>query len=132
MADTQLQYREGLRVAPLVREQHLVLATIAAFLVPVTAAVAMNVALGYDEAVYAELARHLVTGAPGSGWGIHRPPGLSLLATLPMLAGLTESVVLALRQSGLTVATGQFQAMMQVSLTNDGPVTLLLDSRRQF
>jgi D-tyrosyl-tRNA(Tyr) deacylase len=45
---------------------------------------------------------------------------------------LYESVVLALRQSGLTVATGQFQAMMQVALTNDGPVTLLLDSRRRF
>ena len=33
---------------------------------------------------------------------------------------------------GLTVATGEFQAMMQVSLVNDGPVTLLLDSRRRL
>ena len=32
----------------------------------------------------------------------------------------------------LTVATGEFQATMQVSLVNDGPVTLLLDSRRRF
>jgi len=32
----------------------------------------------------------------------------------------------------LTVATGEFQAMMRVSLVNDGPVTLLLDSRRRF
>ena len=33
---------------------------------------------------------------------------------------------------GLRVATGEFQAMMQVSLVNDGPVTLLLDSRKRF
>ena len=32
-----------------------------------------------------------------------------------------------LRQSGLRVATGQFGAMMQVSIENDGPVTLLLE-----
>jgi D-tyrosyl-tRNA(Tyr) deacylase len=30
------------------------------------------------------------------------------------------------------VETGEFQAMMQVSLINDGPVTLLLDSRKRF
>lgn len=34
-----------------------------------------------------------------------------------------------LRQSGLKVASGQFQAKMEVSLTNDGPVTFLLDSK---
>ena len=33
---------------------------------------------------------------------------------------------------GLPVATGTFRAMMNVSLVNDGPVTLLLDSRKQF
>jgi D-aminoacyl-tRNA deacylase len=33
---------------------------------------------------------------------------------------------------GLRVATGEFQAMMQVTLTNDGPVTLLLDSHKLF
>jgi D-aminoacyl-tRNA deacylase len=35
-----------------------------------------------------------------------------------------------LGQSGLTVATGIFRAMMKVELVNDGPVTLLLDSRK--
>ena len=30
------------------------------------------------------------------------------------------------------VATGKFQAMMQVELVNDGPVTILLDSKKQF
>jgi D-tyrosyl-tRNA(Tyr) deacylase len=43
-----------------------------------------------------------------------------------------ESVVRELRSAGLTVATGEFQAMMQVELINDGPVTVLVDSRRQF
>jgi D-tyrosyl-tRNA(Tyr) deacylase len=34
--------------------------------------------------------------------------------------------------TGLEVATGTFRAMMKVELVNDGPVTLLLDSRKQF
>ena len=34
--------------------------------------------------------------------------------------------------TGLTVATGVFRAQMQVELVNDGPVTLLLDSRKRF
>ncbi len=36
------------------------------------------------------------------------------------------------RRQGLQVETGVFQAMMQVSLINDGPVTILLDSRKNF
>lgn len=43
-----------------------------------------------------------------------------------------EQVVAALRREGLTVATGEFQAMMRVQLENDGPVTILVDSRRRF
>jgi len=33
---------------------------------------------------------------------------------------------------GIPVATGRFRAMMDVKLVNDGPVTLLLDSRKRF
>lgn len=40
---------------------------------------------------------------------------------------LYESFVAALRERGLTVATGEFGAMMAVSLVNDGPVTLVLE-----
>ncbi len=40
--------------------------------------------------------------------------------------------VAAARQLGVEVATGKFRHHMEVSLTNDGPVTLLLDSRRAF
>jgi D-tyrosyl-tRNA(Tyr) deacylase len=41
---------------------------------------------------------------------------------------LYEAVVANLRGRGLTVATGVFQADMQVELVNDGPVTLILES----
>ncbi|MCL2866517.1 MAG: D-aminoacyl-tRNA deacylase [Clostridia bacterium] len=36
------------------------------------------------------------------------------------------------RDSGLTVETGVFRAHMEVSLVNDGPVTILLDSKKEF
>ena len=45
---------------------------------------------------------------------------------------LYESVAQHLRDRGITVATGEFGAHMQVHLTNDGPVTILLDSRKTF
>ena len=38
-----------------------------------------------------------------------------------------EQFVDLLKESGLSIATGQFGAMMQVSIENDGPVTLLLE-----
>ena len=41
---------------------------------------------------------------------------------------LVEEFVAALRRLGAEVATGRFGAEMQVSLVNDGPVTLILDS----
>jgi D-tyrosyl-tRNA(Tyr) deacylase len=45
---------------------------------------------------------------------------------------LYEDVIRELRAKGVAVETGEFQAMMQVALVNDGPVTILLDSRRRF
>jgi len=41
---------------------------------------------------------------------------------------LYKFFVQKLRETGITVATGKFQAYMQVDLTNDGPVTLMLES----
>jgi D-tyrosyl-tRNA(Tyr) deacylase len=41
---------------------------------------------------------------------------------------LVDAVVDRLRANGATVATGRFGAHMVVSLTNDGPVTLILES----
>ncbi len=45
---------------------------------------------------------------------------------------LYEAFVAAVRNMDVDVATGVFRAHMDVSLTNDGPVTLLLDSGRMF
>ena len=45
---------------------------------------------------------------------------------------LYEDLVRELRAAPVPVATGEFQAMMRVELVNDGPVTLLLDSKRAF
>ena len=46
--------------------------------------------------------------------------------------GLYEYFVAQARNSVGNVATGSFRAMMRVELVNDGPVTILLDSRKQF
>ena len=43
-----------------------------------------------------------------------------------------EEFCQALRELGVTVATGTFQAMMSVELVNEGPVTILLDSDKTF
>jgi D-tyrosyl-tRNA(Tyr) deacylase len=61
-----------------------------------------------------------------------RRPSFDGAAAPTIAQPLYEDVVRELQASGLTVATGEFQATMQVSLVNDGPVTLLLDSRRRF
>jgi len=45
---------------------------------------------------------------------------------------LYEDYAAALRALGVPVETGVFQAHMEVELVNDGPVTLLLDSAKQF
>ena len=45
---------------------------------------------------------------------------------------LYEHFVSKLRPSGLAVATGVFRALMDVALVNQGPVTILLDSRKLF
>jgi len=43
-----------------------------------------------------------------------------------------EQFMKALRSHGLKVSGGEFQAMMEVHLLNDGPVTLMLDSKKDF
>jgi D-aminoacyl-tRNA deacylase len=45
---------------------------------------------------------------------------------------LFEAVVAGLRAAGVAVETGTYRAHMQVELVNDGPVTILLDSRKEF
>ena len=54
-------------------------------------------------------------------------------AATPQVAKPLYEFFIAQAQKLLTeVASGSFQSMMQVELVNDGPVTILLDSRKQF
>lgn len=57
-----------------------------------------------------------------------RRPSWSAAAPRPVSEPLVESFVESLRALGAEVATGVFGADMQVTSTNDGPVTLVLDS----
>jgi D-tyrosyl-tRNA(Tyr) deacylase len=61
-----------------------------------------------------------------------RRPSFDAAAAPTVARPLYEDVVRELRAKGLQVETGEFKAMMQVALVNDGPVTLLLDSRKRF
>jgi len=61
-----------------------------------------------------------------------RRPSFDRAAASALAKPLFDAVVDDLRQHRVAVATGKFQALMDVSLVNDGPVTLLLDSRRLF
>ena len=58
-----------------------------------------------------------------------RRPGFSAAAPPDLANSLYLAFVEELRRGGATVATGQFQAHMQVELVNDGPVTFLLESK---
>ncbi len=59
-------------------------------------------------------------------------PSFDQAAPPDLARELYEYFVEKIRQSGFICETGCFQAMMQVELVNDGPVTLLLDSARIF
>jgi D-tyrosyl-tRNA(Tyr) deacylase len=61
-----------------------------------------------------------------------RRPSFDAAAAPADARELYEAFVRELRTAGLPISTGEFQAMMQVELVNDGPVTILVDSRRTF
>jgi D-tyrosyl-tRNA(Tyr) deacylase len=61
-----------------------------------------------------------------------RRPSWSEAAPPEMAEPLYESFVVEARRFVEHVATGSFRRMMQVELVNDGPVTILLDSRKLF
>ena len=67
----------------------------------------------------------------GDARGQRRP---SFIQAAPPELGkaLYDEFVLALRALGVRVETGVFQAHMSLELTNDGPVTILLDSDKTF
>ncbi len=61
-----------------------------------------------------------------------RRPSFIEAAAGPEAQPLFDRVVDLMRREGLTVETGIFGATMRVSLVNEGPVTILLDSRKTF
>ena len=61
-----------------------------------------------------------------------RRPSFGRAAAPEIAAALVERFSQRLRLAGATVAEGRFGAMMEVELVNDGPFTLLLDSRRDL
>jgi len=58
-----------------------------------------------------------------------RRPSFVQAAPPEKAEGLYDYFVYQVKLKGISVATGQFQAMMAVSLVNDGPVTLILESK---
>ena len=61
-----------------------------------------------------------------------RRPSWSEAAQPEVAEQLYESFIIEARRNIERVETGSFRSMMQVELVNDGPVTILLDSRKQF
>ena len=61
-----------------------------------------------------------------------RRPSFTDAAGPELAETLYETFVAAVSGLGVNVATGRFRQNMRVSLENDGPVTLLLDSRKRF
>jgi D-tyrosyl-tRNA(Tyr) deacylase len=61
-----------------------------------------------------------------------RRPSFIDAAAGPEAQPLFDRVVELMRREGLSVETGIFGASMRVSLVNEGPVTILLDSRKLF
>jgi len=59
-------------------------------------------------------------------------PSFDDAAPPPIANELYQVFVQNVREAGVPCETGRFQAMMQVDLVNDGPVTILLDSKRTF
>lgn len=61
-----------------------------------------------------------------------RRPSFDAAESPAVARPIYEGLVAALRTLNLNVETGEFQAHMNVELANDGPVTILLDSRRRW
>lgn len=61
-----------------------------------------------------------------------RRPSFIAAARPDVAEALYRTFVAEVQGRGITVATGRFQTHMDVELVNDGPVTLLVDSRKEF
>ena len=61
-----------------------------------------------------------------------RRPSFDAAAPPDIARRLYDDLVRELATASIPIATGEFRATMDVELVNDGPVTILIDSRRQF
>ncbi len=61
-----------------------------------------------------------------------RRPSFFQAASPELAEQLYESFLISLKESGINVQSGKYRAMMEVELKNDGPVTILLDSKKDF
>lgn len=59
-----------------------------------------------------------------------RRPSFTEAADPHLAKDLYDRFILRLKEQGIPVQTGEFQATMEVHLINDGPVTLILESRK--
>jgi D-aminoacyl-tRNA deacylase len=84
----------------------------------------MNLALGEAGGSLLVVSQFTVAGNCAKG----RRPSFDSAAPPAEANRLYEYFVATLREMGVTVETGVFQAMMAVSLVNDGPVTFILES----
>ena len=61
-----------------------------------------------------------------------RRPSFVAAASPELAEAMYEEFISQVRTKNVTIATGKFRAHMDVTLVNDGPVTMLLDSKKQF
>jgi D-tyrosyl-tRNA(Tyr) deacylase len=61
-----------------------------------------------------------------------RRPGFDAAAKVEDAKMLYEEFITEIKKSNVKIETGEFQVDMKVSLINDGPVTILLDSKKNF
>lgn len=83
----------------------------------------MNLSLGEVEGAVLVVSQFTLYGDAAKG----RRPSFLDAARPEAAIPLYEQFIAALRRSGLAVATGEFGAMMDVTIHNEGPVTLLLE-----
>jgi D-tyrosyl-tRNA(Tyr) deacylase len=88
----------------------------------------MNLSLGETSGSVLAVSQFTLYGDVRKG----RRPSFDEAAPPQLANELYENFVRKIREAGFTCETGRFQAMMEVELVNDGPVTILMDSAREF
>jgi len=88
----------------------------------------MNLSVGEVEGAVLLVSQFTLYGDCRRG----RRPSFTRAAEPARAEQLYAALADELRATGLSVPTGRFRAMMQLSLVNEGPVTILLDSRKEF